>query len=161
MHANVTSAHLSPSGLAADLGSFVTFMMSRAGSARWLEVVDEVELSLTQLKALVALRGGDELSVKSLGAALGLSVAATSRAVDGLRDRGLLERREDEQDRRMKRVRLSDEGRTVLTRVAEARIAGIEAFVETLSASERQGLADALAPIMPRCRPTSKEVSSP
>ncbi len=137
------------------------FMLHQVGGTQWLEVVDEVELSLTQLKALVALRCDEELTVKDLGAALSLSLAATSRAVDGLFQRGLLERREDHQDRRMKRLRLSDAGRSVLSRVAEARIAGIEAFVGSLTAAERHGLAEGLAPIMARCRPTNPdEVSS-
>lgn len=155
---------MSSGELAADLASFLHHMLHHVGSARWLEVIDEAELSLTQLKALIVLRDGDELSVKDLGSALSLSVAATSRAVDGLFQRGLLERREDEHDRRMKRVRLSDAGRIVLTRVGEARIAGIEAFVEALTPPERRDLADALAPLMSRCQPltqppTSKETA--
>jgi DNA-binding MarR family transcriptional regulator len=155
MHAIDASADVSSRELAADLTAFMHVMLNPAVGTRWLEVVDEVELSLTQLKVLVALRGDEELSVKQLGAALSLSTAATSRAVDGLFLRGLLERREDEQDRRMKRVRLSAAGRVVLERVAEARIAGIEAFVETLSPAERRGLADGLAPVISRFKPAA------
>lgn len=160
MHASVVEAEPSTGALAADLSALMHFMLHRSGGTQWLEAVDAAELSLTQLKALVALRAGAELTVKDLGAALSLSVAATSRAVDGLFQRGLLERREDDHDRRMKRVQLSDAGRTVLARVSEARIAGIEAFVDTLSPAERQGLADGLAPIMSRCRPSTEGAPS-
>ena len=157
---HVIATRTSAADLAEDLSVFMHSMLQRTGGTQWLEVVDAAELSLTQLKALVALRAGAELTVKDLGAALSLSVAATSRAVDGLFQRDLLERREDEHDRRMKRVRLSQTGRTVLTRITEARLAGIEAFVETLTPAERQALADGLAPIIARFQTSPPQGSS-
>jgi DNA-binding MarR family transcriptional regulator len=71
-----------------------------------------------------------------------------SRNVDDLQRRGLLERREDEHDRRMKRLRLTDEGRAVLRTVNSARLAGLEAFTGRLPEDQREALAAALTPVL-------------
>ena len=73
---------------------------------------------MTQMKTLGMLDDCvEEVSVKELSERLGLSLPATSRTVDGLLRRGLLSRREDTEDRRIKRVRLTDDGRDVVDRI--------------------------------------------
>jgi len=110
--------------------------------------LEELGLGLAQLKTLDALDGCDcEPTVKELADRLGLSLPGMSRNVDGLLRRGLLERREDERDRRMKRLKLTAAGRDVLARVNSARLEGLEAFTASLPAEQRERLADALAPI--------------
>jgi DNA-binding MarR family transcriptional regulator len=74
-----------------------------------------------------------------------LSLPATSRTVDGLLRRGLLSRHEDLEDRRIKRVRLTDEGRRVVHRIVTARLQGLEAFATTLSDDQRAALMAALS----------------
>ena len=122
--------------------------IQRTSSGEWFRTIGELELSLPQLKTMYRLLGGDEPTVKELAEALGLSLAATSRGVDGLVRRGLLERREDAVDRRAKRVRLTPQGRQMITRVNEARLAGLADFVATLDPERREALAAALHPIV-------------
>ena len=86
-------------------------------------IFEELDLTLTQVKALIALADA-ELTVKDLAERLGLSLPGASRAVDALVERGLLGRREDTADRRMKRLRCTDAGRDALRRLDEARLAG-------------------------------------
>ena len=126
--------------------------MRRAGGD-FLAELDQHGVSLSQLKALHALQNADELTVKQVGELLGLSLPAASRAIDGLVDRELVDRFECAADRRSRLVRLTPAGAQILERVSRARFAGIEQFVESLSPAERDGLAQALSPILERTSP--------
>ncbi len=110
-------------------------------------IFEELDLTLTQVKALSAL-SGDELTVKELAERLGLSLPGASRAVDALVERDLLHRREDPHDRRMKRLRRTDAGGHALERLDEARLAGLEHFTATLPPAQRKRLSGALRPIL-------------
>jgi DNA-binding MarR family transcriptional regulator len=116
-----------------------------------MELASEFELSLSQMKALNVLKNAPEpLSVKELGDQLGLSLAAMSRAADGLVQRDLVGRLEDTHDRRMKRLSLTRTGDVLVDRLRDARLAGMEEFIASLSPKERTLLAKALDPIMAR-----------
>jgi DNA-binding MarR family transcriptional regulator len=114
-----------------------------------LPEIAEFELSFTQLKALTVLDQRDEeLSVNLLADSLGLSMGATSRLVDGLVKRGLVERGEDPDDRRVRRVRLTPTGRRTMEKVAAVRVAGMERMLEGFSEQQRGKLAAALDVIL-------------
>ncbi len=117
------------------------------GRAGTYEIFEELDLTLTQVKAMCAL-SGEERTVKELAESLGLSLPGASRAVDALVDRGLLHRREDTADRRFKRLRITDAGRRALERLDEARLAGIEHFVATLPPAHVKRLSGALGPVL-------------
>jgi DNA-binding MarR family transcriptional regulator len=119
-------------------------------------IFEELDLTLTQVKALTALSAA-ELTVKDLAERLGLSLPGASRAVDALVARGLLGRREDTTDRRMKRLRCTDAGREALRRLDEARMAGVEHFTATLPAAQRKRLSGALRPILEDLAQPGKE----
>ena len=151
MQATAASSQASEQALlAADLGTFVGFVMSTRGRDV-MEIASEFDISLSQMKGLHSLKTATEpLSVKELADRLGLSLAAMSRAADGLVQRGLVGRLEDTQDRRMKRLSLTRKGDELVQKLRDARLAGIEEFVESLSPKERSLLAKALDPIMAR-----------
>jgi DNA-binding MarR family transcriptional regulator len=125
----------------------------RAGGGNFLAELEQHDLSMTQLKALHVLKEHGELSVKAVGEALGLSLPAASRAVDGLVQRGFVARAECASDRRSRLVTLSPDGDAVIGRVSDARITGIANFVGTLTDDEREALSAALLPILERTRP--------
>jgi DNA-binding MarR family transcriptional regulator len=135
--------------LSRQLGIFVGYVMQTYGRDV-VQIAAENDISFTQLKALHALFNATELSVKELGDSLGLSVAAMSRAADGLVQRGLFDRTEDPEDRRIKRLRLTDEGNELVRRMREGRMAGFEEFVDSLSPKERAALAKTLELITAR-----------
>jgi DNA-binding MarR family transcriptional regulator len=110
-------------------------------------IFEELELTLTQVKALTALSGA-ELTVKELAERLGLSLPGASRAVDALVARELIGRREDTADRRMKRLRCTAAGLHALERLDEARLAGLESFTAALPPAQRKRLSGALRPIL-------------
>src|SRR5919199_4997179 len=127
--------------------------INRTSSPALFSALEELDLSFTQVKALFTLERG-ELSVGEIGAALGLSLPATSRAVDGLAQRGFVARRESAEDRRSKLVALTSQGRDVLEACVTGRRAAMERFVESLSDSERSALHSALLPIVERITPS-------
>ena len=125
------------------------------------QAMAEADLTLTTYKALHALEAheaGDDVCVKHVAEDLVLSLPAASRIVDGLHQRGYVERREDEQDRRMKRVGITPAGRAAMARINATRLAAAEQFAASLPDAQRKRLAAALDPLLERpevaaCRP--------
>jgi DNA-binding MarR family transcriptional regulator len=111
--------------------------------------IAELELSLTQLKALCAMDvDNEDRSVKALAESMGVSLAAMSRAVDGLYERGFVDRQEDPTDRRMKRVHLTEPGRAITSTLNEARLATMREFLLSLGDREAEALTRALGLIL-------------
>ena len=116
-----------------------------------IHLAHDFDLSFSQMKALHALAGEPEaVSVKTLGEKLGLSLAAMSRAAEELVQRGLVNRTENPADRRIKRLCLTDDGRDLVRRMRELRMAGFEQFVTTLTPKQRAQLAKTLDSILAR-----------
>ena len=131
--------------LAAELLELWHHLM-RGSSQQMYALITELDLSITQMKTLHVLAdNGSEVSVKGLSDRLGLSLPGASRIVDTLMRRGWLERREDPDDRRMKRVRITAEGRKVLDRIETARLAGLEDYAASLTPEQRARLSSALS----------------
>ena len=121
----------------------------RRSNLRTFHTIAELDLSFTQIKALCAMDDSeDEWSVKALAESMQVSLAAMSRAVDGLYERGFVDRREHPGDRRMKSLRLTDRGRTITSSLTAGRLAGIEEFLSTLDDEEAGALSRALELIL-------------
>lgn len=117
----------------------------QGNSHRLVRVLEDLDVSLTQVKLLDALAGSKaDPSLKGLSEFVGCSMPNASRSVEGLQRRGWVERREDAEDRRVKRLRITPEGRDVINSVNTARLEGIEAFAAGLSPSQRTALHDAI-----------------
>jgi DNA-binding MarR family transcriptional regulator len=145
--------------LAADLYALVVYLHKNCNSDLF-EAVGTLELSLTQIKLLHHLDdASSELTLKEAAESVHVSLPAASRMVDDLVRRGFVVRNEDAEDRRMKRVRLTDDGRAVIRRLNAARLIGFETFAQTLNPTEHEQLAQALAtlleqrPDLAECRP--------
>jgi DNA-binding MarR family transcriptional regulator len=121
----------------------------RTANVGTFNAIAEMDLSFTQIKALCALEAeGEERSVKALASSLGLSLAAMSRAVDGLYERGLVERDEDPDDRRMKRVRLTPDGLAVPRGLSEARLSALSDLVGSFDDEQALALSHAVGLIL-------------
>jgi DNA-binding MarR family transcriptional regulator len=119
--------------------------LMRGSSQQMFALLGELDLGMTQMKTLLMLDDCvEEGSVKDLSERLGLSLPATSRTIDGLLRRGFLSRDEDTVDRRIKRVRLTDEGQDIVRQINVARLQGLEAFAASLSVPQRARLMAAL-----------------
>lgn len=134
--------------LTLDMYALAAYLL-RTANVGTFNAIAGMDLSVTQIKALCALEcDGEERSVKALAQSLGLSVAAMSRAVDGLFERGLVDREEDPDDRRMKRVRLTPGGRAVPRELNEARLSALSDLTASLDDEQAQALAHAAALIL-------------
>jgi DNA-binding MarR family transcriptional regulator len=134
--------------LTRDMYALVKHLM-RVSNFQTFGMIAELELSFTQIKALCALdTEREERSVKALAESMGVSLPAMSRAVDGLYERGFVDRQEDRSDRRMKRVRLTPAGAAMTSSLAEGRLEGIREFLDSLSEPEATALAPALELIL-------------
>jgi DNA-binding MarR family transcriptional regulator len=158
MQATAAHPQASPTELAQDVFGLTAYLLQRTSPAMFA-ALEETGVSMSQLKLLYALHiSEEELSVKALSNHLGCSLPGASRGVEGLLQRGLVERREDEEDRRIKRVRISPAGRDVIARTNAIRLEALQQLLSELSATERRDLAAALSPILARdevaaCRP--------
>jgi DNA-binding MarR family transcriptional regulator len=140
--------------LAAELLDFWHFLM-KGGAPALYRLLDELDLGMTQIKALHALNDcGCEIAVKDLAERLGMSLPTTSRTVDSLLRRGFFERREDEHDRRVKRVGVTPAGRAIVERIDGARLTSLADYTATLSPDQRDALFAALASL-PHKDPTA------
>ena len=116
----------------------------------FLQAIEESGLSLTQVKALLAL--DDELggprSIRELAEQLGITAPAATRAIDALVERRLVSRSEDPEDRRVRRIAITEAGQGLVGELASRRAAGLEAFAEGLSAAQQRKLLAALEALL-------------
>ncbi|MER2222747.1 MAG: helix-turn-helix domain-containing protein, partial [Rhodococcus sp. (in: high G+C Gram-positive bacteria)] len=86
------------------LDELFTRLMS-AGDSESIDALIELDLSFSQVRVLFVLAQRDAaIPINEVADELRLSVAATGRNIDQLVNMGLVDRREDERDRRVKRV---------------------------------------------------------
>ena len=127
-----------PAELATDLYALIVYLHKNCNNDLF-EAVGALELTLTQIKLLHHLDARDnELTLKEAAELVLVSLPAASRTVDDLVRRGFVERHEDLEDRRMKRVRPTEAGRAVIRRLNAARLSGLQQFTETLTDAERR-----------------------
>ena len=110
-----------------------------------LHTFGDFDFSLPQLGTLLLLDEEGELTIKQVTEILGRSVSATSRLLDQLVERGMISRREDERDRRVKRVAITESGRTLIATLEQRRADAQIAVMEYLSAEERADVTRAMA----------------
>jgi DNA-binding MarR family transcriptional regulator len=119
-----------------------------------LRVIEDSGLSMTQCKALLELGGpgqSDETwQVGDLAEHFGVSVPSMSRAVDAMVKKGLATRVEDPDDRRVRQVKITGQGKGLVETLVAVRRSGIEAFAATLSAAQRRKLDAAVDSLMDR-----------
>lgn len=119
------------------------------GKSAAMEDLATTDLSLSQIRALFAIAEADTpLPVHEIATAIGLSVAATGRTVDRMLRLGLVDRREDPADRRIKRVSLTADGHTMVDNQLTVHHGILRAFVATLPEEHRRSLTQALRPIV-------------
>jgi DNA-binding MarR family transcriptional regulator len=122
------------------------------GRALWRELVvgfasqlGELRLGFSQLAALYVLADGRTTTVTDLAEAIGRSPSATSRLIDGLVRRRLVERREEIEDRRQRTLWLTPRGQAVLRVVDRARADQFLSAVRPMPTGERALIAMGVA----------------
>jgi len=131
--------------LATDLIGAI-FPLFKDSQSEVMAATAEFDLTFSQLRMLFVLdRAGADLAVNELADRVSLSMAAAGRAADGMVRSGLLFRREDVEDRRVKRIGLTPAGSQAIEKIGAARRLAAQRFVSALNDLEREALASALA----------------
>ena len=115
--------------------------LHQAGSAAWAEL----ELSMAQLKALIALSEREPVAIGELAEALGVGQPAASVLVDKLVHLELVERYQDAADRRRTLVRRNETGRRLVARLLEGRRAHLRAWLERMDDADLAALSRGLS----------------
>ncbi|GAA1594812.1 MULTISPECIES: MarR family winged helix-turn-helix transcriptional regulator [Kribbella] len=112
-------------------------------SARSLAQVEE-SVTLTQFRTLVVLDGHGPSRLNLLAERLDVTASTALRMVDRLIAAGLVDRRENAQDRREVVIDLTAEGRKLVRKVTRKRQAEIERIVLAMPVGRRRELVRAL-----------------
>lgn len=113
------------------------------------DVIEENDLTVTQVRATMMLAGSDPepLAGGRIAERIGASPGAVSRALEGLVRKGFTTRRECEEDRRVRLFSITGPGRELADDLVALRRAQIERYLDTLEPADRERIRDALAPL--------------
>ena len=115
----------------------------RADQGTLLEVWAEFNLSSAQGEFLCTLEPGKPATMVSLARCLHCHDSNVTGLVDRLEQRGLIERRSDPKDRRVKLIALTKEGESLRSRLLD-RLYDPLPFIASLSATDKTALRDIL-----------------
>ena len=101
-------------------------------------------LSMPQFNILMQLHYQRACGVSDISARMDISSAAASQLVEKLVQAGLLERAEDPNDRRVKQLRLTSNGRDLVEAALAARYRWVDELIENLEPAEREKMAEAM-----------------
>jgi DNA-binding MarR family transcriptional regulator len=118
--------------------------------------MDETDLSFSQISVLMRLFHGSNCGVSEIGGQLGVTNAAASQAVDRLVQLGLIERTEDPDDRRAKRLALTLKGHTLIEKGVEVRSKWIEGLTDALTLEQQNMIISALTLLTEAARKTKE-----
>ena len=103
----------------------------------YIHYAREKNLSRSMIGTLFHLSHRDHAGVTDLGEHLGVSSAAASQMLEHLAEEGLIQRTEDPDDRRMKKISLTEKGYQVMKESVSARLGWLEELTESFSDKEK------------------------
>ena len=112
----------------------------------------ESDLSLSQVTALFRLYHHGPGPVNGLANYLGLTMAAVSQLLDPLIAAGLVQRKENPEDRRSKLIALTEKGTHMVERSMQTRHAWLSELSEALTPAEKEQLLPAIRLLSQRTR---------
>lgn len=114
-----------------------------------IEALISADLTFSQMRTLLVLTQQPEpIAIHEIAGRLELSVAAAGRNVDQLVRIGLLDRVEDELDRRIKRISLSPAGFDLIAMVKDGQRRFAVELLAGVDERDAQRLIDALGPVV-------------
>jgi DNA-binding MarR family transcriptional regulator len=139
-----------------DPGSLTTRLTSllcsvqRLANGDLLTAINDLDLSVTQLRALFVLDRHGPLPGGEIARELQLTPGATSRVCEALHQLGLVTRSEDRNDRRVRRLALTSAGQGLVEQVSDTRRTAVARAVSLLAPDEQSRLQAALEPLTQR-----------
>lgn len=105
----------------------------------------DYDLTLQQLRAFAVVFGRGEVPVNRVAESLGVKANVATGIVQRLVDRGLIERNEDPEDRRVRRLTVSKKGMALIEEIGSIILAKGRLLLERLSEAQLEQLRDILA----------------
>lgn len=137
-----------PEAVAALIEEFLRKLCS-GGETQSMSAFADIDLSLSQVRMMMVLAYVDaELPISQLAAHLDLTLSSAGRNVERLLQERLVERNEHPHDRRIKLVRLTPDGRDLVSRHFECHRRMLARFTQRLSAEDRNRISAALVPVL-------------
>ncbi len=127
--------------------------LSMRGSMRYMK---EKGLSFSQIGAMFEINRG-RTNVSEVAEALGITIAAASQLLERLVQLGMVTRTEDPQDRRVKKLVVTEKGRDTMQASMRARQGWLVDLVANLSPAEKQQVAAAVEILIDRTRQLDQE----
>lgn len=103
------------------------------------------ELPLTQLRALVVLHKHEKLSVTDIASHLEIPRQQLTKIIDCLEDKQFVSRKENEQNRRITHITLTESGIAYLLSLMEHKTLLLNQLLNKLSSAERETLQSAFS----------------
>lgn len=123
-----------------DRPGFLIRRLHQIHCSLFLEETRDFNITPVQYSLLTTLAERGELDQVGLAADIGLERTSVAEVIHRLEARGLVERRRNEKDRRVKLVKLGRKGRALVKRVDVAAQRAHDRTVEALPEPERQAL---------------------
>jgi len=143
---------MSDVGLSGDMApSTLAFLLSQVGihaSRRFAERISEAGLNPPLFRVLNLVDAAEGQSQQAIGAAIEVPAPRMVALVDELEERGMIERRPDPKDRRVRALYLTRKGRTALARGRKIARAHEEDLTRGMAAADRRRLVDLLQKIV-------------
>jgi DNA-binding MarR family transcriptional regulator len=127
--------------------STLAFLLSQVGihaSRQFAERIATVELNPPLFRVLNLVDAAEGRSQQAIGQAIEVPASRMVALVDELEQKGLVERRPDPEDRRVRALYLTGKGRKTLTRGREIARRHEEELTQGLAAADRKRLLDLL-----------------
>lgn len=135
------------------VGVLFRHLLSYGDGGESLREMDEYGLTFVQFKSIMHLSSADPDDppyLQELAEELGASMPSLSRAIDGLVRKDLVSRIEDPDDRRRRRISLTEAGREVTNHFFQSRATGVVRFASSLDKTQREALDAAIGLLLDR-----------
>jgi DNA-binding MarR family transcriptional regulator len=117
-----------------------------------------LNLTIAQLKSLFLIAREGSTNTKTLAEELGVTPSNVTGIIDRLVKQGLVSRRENPEDRRMLRLRVTDKGEDILTSLREETISSMSEVLARMSIEELSSLARGLSSLVKAAEAHEREI---
>ena len=138
---------MNPEGMRRSQPAFLLAQVGAHAAERFAQVLEPLQLSPQDAGVLRMLGTSSGISQQELAARLRIHASRLVAIVDNLEKRGAVERRVNEQDRRLYSLHLTGSGGELLGQIGMAARQHQEALLSSLSSEEREQLAGFLTRI--------------
>ncbi|MGB9640154.1 MAG: MarR family winged helix-turn-helix transcriptional regulator [Anaerolineales bacterium] len=136
-------------------------VVMRHSMHNFIRFAKENNFSMAQINALFRISHKGTCGVSDLGDELGITSAAASQLLEKLVQQGLVQRSEDPQDRRNKRIILTDSGNRLLQESIQARQGWLNQLAACFSPVEQEQINQALQLLIEKSKLLGEDEAEP